>query len=310
MQKIHAKARPRLPSLDALKVFEAAARQLSFTRAADELAVTQSAVSRQIKTLEEALGVSLFARYNRRLELSEAGERLYRSAGRALADLSAGIAEITGARSQVVTVTTALSFASLWLVPRLAAFRRLHPGIDVRIAANDAIVSLERERMDCAIRFCEPEVAPAGAVPLIREEAFPVVSPLLLKDKTRPLRKPADLVHHVLLRYDDPQRRIPWVDWSLWLSALKVGDLAPAGTLTFSHYDQIINATVEGEGIAIGRRALVQRLLRQKKLVVPFGERIAGARQYFLVLSRASRARPELQAFAAWIKEEAARDEA
>ena len=309
MPKTHAKPGHRLPSLDTLKVFEAAARHLSFTRAAGELAVTQSAVSRQIKTLEEALGVSLFARYNRRLELSEAGERLHRSAGRALADLAAGIAEITGARSQVVTVTTALSFASLWLVPRLAGFRRLHPGIDVRIAANDAIVSLERERMDCAIRFCEPEVAPAGAIPLIREEAFPVVSPLLLKDKTRPLAKPADLIHHVLLRYDDPQRRIPWVDWSLWLSAWKVGDLTPAGTLTFSHYDQIINAAVEGEGIAIGRRALVQRLLRQKKLVVPFGERLAGARQYFLVLSRASRARPELQAFAAWIREEAARDE-
>ncbi len=310
MQKTHAKRSARLPSLDALKVFEAAARQLSFTRAAAELAVTQSAVSRQIKSLEDALGIALFARYNRRLELSEAGERLYRSAGRALADLQAGIAEITGARSQVVTVTTAVSFASLWLVPRLAAFRRLHPAIDVRLAANDAMVSLERERMDCAIRFCEPEVAPAGAIALMGEEAFPVASPLLLKDKSRPLAKPADLAHHVLIRYDDPQRRLPWVDWSLWLAAWKIPDLVPAGSLTFSHYDQVINAAVEGDGIAIGRAALVHRLLRQKKLVVPFGERLAGPRQYFIVISRAGRSRPELQAFVAWVREEAARDAA
>jgi DNA-binding transcriptional LysR family regulator len=310
MPKTHAKASQRLPSLDALKVFEAAARQLSFTRAAAELAVTQSAVSRQIKTLEQALGLDLFTRYNRRLELSVAGERLYRSAGRALADLQAGIAEISGARAQVLTVTTAISFASLWLVPRLAAFRSLHPGIDVRLAANDAIVSLERERIDCAIRFCEPETAPAGAIPLMREEAFPVVSPRLLRDRARPLSRPADLRHHVLLKYDDPQRRLPWVDWSLWLSAWRIPDLQPAGSLTFSHYDQVINAAVEADGIAIGRTALVQRLLRQKKLVLPFGDRVAGARQYFVVVSRTSRTRPELRAFVDWIRAEAAQDAA
>jgi len=310
MQKPHAKppypARSRLPSLDTLKVFEAAARHLSFTRAAAELAVTQSAVSRQIKTLEDGLGIALFARYNRRLELTEAGQRLARSSSRALAELEAALLEVGAAGPQVLTVTTPLSFASLWLVPRLAAFRARHPGIDVRLAANDSIISLERERVDCAIRFCEPDQAPAGALALMREEAFPVASPKLLKDRARPLATPADLRRHVLLRYDDPNRRLPWVEWSVWLSAWKLDNFAPAGWVTFSHYDQLIQAAVEGEGVAIGRLALVGRLLRQKKLVIPFGERLAAARQYFVVLSRSSRARPELRAFVDWVQEEAA----
>lgn len=303
-----ASSRPRLPSLDSLKVFEAAARHLSFTQAAIELAVTQSAVSRQIKTVEEALGIALFTRYNRRLELTEAGLRLARGTGRALADLEAAVLEVSDAGSQVLTVTTPISFATLWLVPRLAAFREKHPQIDVRLAANDAIVSLERERIDCAIRFCEPSEAPAGAIALMGEEAFPVASPKLLRDRTRPLKTPADLRRHVLLRWDDPNRRLPWVEWSLWLSAWKLENFAPAGWVTFSHYDQLIAAAVEGEGVAIGRQVLVTRLLRQKKLVIPFGERLAAARQYFVVVSRNSRARPELRAFVEWVQAEAMLD--
>lgn len=298
------------PPLESLRVFEAAARHLSFTQAAAELSVTQSAVSRQIKTLEEALGIALFARYNRRLELTEAGLRLSRGAARALADLQATLDEVSGAGARVLTVTTPVSFASLWLVPRLAAFRARHPGIDVRIAANDTMISLERERVDCAIRFCEPEQAPVDALPLLREEAFPVASPALLRDKARPLRTPADLRHHVLLRYDDPNRRLPWVEWAAWLSAWKLDGFKPAGWVTFSHYDQIIQAAVEGEGVAIGRNALVARLLKQKKLVIPFGERRSGVRQYFVVPARGSRGRPELAAFIDWIVEEAAQEDA
>lgn len=308
MRKTHLNSaiRPaRLPSLDSLKVFEAAARHQSFTRAAEELAVTQSAVSRQIKTLEEALATALFARYNRRLELTEAGLRLSRGVSRALADLETAVSEVSGSAPQVLTVTTPLSFASLWLVPRLADFRARHPGIDVRLSANDAVLSLERERIDCAIRFCEPGDAPAGALLLMREEAFPVVSPALLGNRAKPLAAPADLRRHVLLRLDDPQHRLPWVEWSVWFAAWKLERFAPAGWVTFSHYDQLIHAAVEGEGVAIGRQALVGRLLRQKKLVIPFGERLAGARQYFVLVSRASRARPEVRAFIDWVQEAA-----
>lgn len=293
-------------SLDALRGFAVAARHLSFTRAAAELFVTQSAVSRQIKTLETALGLPLFRRHNRRLELTAAGERLHAVLGRALADIDASIAELVAPSSQVVTVTTPLSFASLWLVPRLSAFRKLRPEIDVRIAANDEIVSLEQERIDCAIRFCEPETAPREATALMREEAFPVVSPALLGDKTRPLKTAADLRRHVLLRYEDARGRVPSLDWSNWLALWKVPELKPAGTLTFSHYEQAIAAAVEGEGVAIGRSQHVKRLIRQGKLVTPFDSRMAVPRQYFLVVARGSRARPEVAAFMHWVLKEAA----
>jgi DNA-binding transcriptional LysR family regulator len=310
MNKAHAKANParRLPPLDALRGFEAAARHLSFTRAAEELAVTQSAISRQIKTLEDAVGLPLFTRYNRRLELTAAGERLFRAATRALAEVSAAVEELQGPQTRVVTVTTPLSFATLWLVPRLAAFRALRPDIDVRIAANDTIVSLERERIDCAIRFCEPEAAPRDAAPLMQEEAFPVVSPALIKDQAQPLKTPADLAHQVLLRYDDARGRVPSLDWGNWFALWNIAGLKPAGTVTFSHYDQAINAAVEGEGIAIGRTPHVKRLVKQGKLVPLFESRMAVPRQHFLIIARGSRHRPEVLAFADWALEEARRD--
>ena len=213
MQNSHAKQdlRQALPPLDSLRGFEAAARHLSFTRAAAELFVTQSAISRQVKNVESAIGVPLFQRFNRRLELTPAGERLFGAVSRALAGLEAAIADIRGPVASVVTVTTPLSFASLWLVPRLSAFRARHPEIDIRIAANDSILSLERERMDCAIRFCEPASAPRDAVPLMSEEAFPVASPALIRRKR--LKSPMDLSAHVLLRYAD-SHLVPWLDWS------------------------------------------------------------------------------------------------
>ena len=326
---------PRLPPLDALRGLEAAGRLLSFTQAAGELSITQSAISRQIKTLEATIGVPLFARFNRRLALTPAGERLYVTASRALADLGATIDELRGPQTRVVTVTTPLSLATLWLVPRLAAFRALHPDIDVRIAANDNIISLERERIDCAIRFCEPDAAPREAQALMREEAFPVVSPALLNDPARPLKTPADLAHHVLLRYDDARKRVPSLDWGNWLALWNIPGLKPAGSVTFSHYDQAISAAVEGEGVAIGRTAHVKRLIKLGKLVPLFTQRratrltqrpedetkaaakgvatlavsrMAVPRQHFLIVARGSRHRAEVLAFAAWVMDEAARD--
>ena len=313
MNKMHAKSalalrRPaqRLPPLDALRGFEAAARHMSFTQAAGELSITQSAISRQIKTLEAAIGVPLFNRFNRRLALTDAGEALYRTAGRALTDIAATVEALRGPQTRVVTVTTSLSFASLWLVPRLAAFRARHPQIDVRIAANNSIVSLERERIDCAIRFCEPDAAPRDALALMNEEAFPVLSPALLKDKSRPLKSPTDLTGQVLLRYEDT--RLPSLDWANWLTLWNVPTLKPAGSLTFSHYDQAISAAVEGEGVAIGRTPHVNRLIKQGKLVPLFasraGSRMAVPRQYFLIVARGSRQRAEVKAFAAWVLDE------
>jgi DNA-binding transcriptional LysR family regulator len=289
-----------------LRAFESAARLMSFTRAGGELFVTQSAVSRQIKSLEAVLGLPLFARHNRRLELTGAGQRLHGVLARALDDINAVVSELKAPASRVVTVTTPMSLAALWLVPRLSAFRRLHPAIDLRIAANDAIVSLEQERIDCAIRFCEPDAAPRDAVALMKEEAFPVVSPALLKNRKRPLKTPTDLAGHVLLRYEDARGRVPSLDWSNWMALWNVPDLIPAGTLTFSHYDQAIAAAVEGEGVAIGRSPHVTRLMKQGKLVPLFTSRMAVPRQHFMIVARGSRDRPEVAEFARWVLAEAA----
>lgn len=281
--------------------FEAAARTLSFTRAAIELSLTQSAVSRQIKSLEEALGVVLFERFNRRLALTEAGVALRRTVGGMLRDLDDALAVITPMpASNHVAVSTSVPFASLWLVPRLAELRRRHPHVEVRISADNDMVDLRARGFDLAIRFCRPDIAPQGAVPLFGEEVFPVCAPALLNDATHPLRTPRDLAHHVLLSMDDVSRW-PWLDWSQWLAANDAPGLKPAHTLELSHYDQLIRAAVDGEGVALGRTPLIQRFIESGKLVAPFRGRAASPRQYFLIARSDQRMTPAVKAFAEWM---------
>lgn len=299
----------RLPSLDPIRGFEAAARHLSFTRAAEELFITQSAVSRQIKALEDHLGVPLFTRMNRALLLTEAGTALYRTAALTLKLVDSAVNKLQNEpASRMLTVTTTVSFASLWLVPRLAAFRKLHPEIDVRIAANDALLHLDRDQIDLAVRFCEPGSAPQGALRLAREEVFPVCSPKLVRDRKRPLKAPENLQHHVLLHLDDAGARWPWLDWAQWFVAMKVRNLKPAGSLRFSHYDQLIRAAIDGEGVALGRTPLVRRLISAGQLVAPFDSKTVSSRQYFVVASAASAKRHEVKMFADWLLMEAKRD--
>lgn len=301
--------RRRLPSLDLIRGFEAAARHLSFTRAAVELHVTQSAVSRQIKALEEHLGVVLFRRLNRTLLLTDAGQTLYRTAIDVLKRIDETTARLAGdAAGRMLAVSTTVSFASLWLVPRLAAFRKLSGNVDVRISADDAILNLQREQIDLAIRFCEPGTAPAGAIALFGEEVFPVCSKVLVRDRARPLKKPADLANHVLLHFDDPGGRAPWLHWSQWFAAMRLAELRPAGMLRFSHYDQLIRAAIDGEGVALGRSPLVKRLIGEGQLVAPFTKKTVSSRQYFVIVSADAAERPEVKRFVDWLFDEAKRD--
>jgi DNA-binding transcriptional LysR family regulator len=300
---------PRLPSLDLLRGFEAAARHMSFTRAATELHVTQSAVSRQIKTLEDHLGIALFTRLNRALKLTPEGDTLYGTARAVMREIEDAMTRL-GARddARLLTVTTTVSFAALWLVPRLARFRKIQPGIDVRLAATNDTVNLERDRIDVAIRFCEPRAAPAGAVSLTGEEVFPVCSPELLRDRARPLKKPADLARQVLLHYDDPAGQFPWLSWRQWLDALNLADLKPAGVAHYSHYDQMIQAAIAGEGVALGRTPLIRRLLKSGVLVAPFKDRMAGTREYFAIVSSHAAARAPASQFVEWLQQEIRRE--
>ncbi|HYC37958.1 MAG TPA: transcriptional regulator GcvA [Usitatibacter sp.] len=297
-----------LPPLDFLRGFESAARHLSFTRAGEELFLTQSAVSRQIQALEEYLGVDLFERRHKALALTEAGQAYYRVVAEALGSLREGTRRLREARTgRVLTVTTTVSFASTWLVPRLARFRKAHPGTDVRITATHLVVDLDREGIDVAIRDLPLDRVPAGSIHLVGEHLAPVCHPSYLKEAKaarRPLARPEDLRHHVLLDLHDPTGRWPWLSWAAWLEARKIEELTPENTLTFDQYDQVFQAALHGQGIALGRMTLADQYIREKRLVALFGQAQSVGRAFHAVLARASSTRPEVRNFVQWLQRE------
>jgi DNA-binding transcriptional LysR family regulator len=300
-----AEQRRNLPSLDLLRGFEAAARNLSFTRAAEELFVTQSAVSRQVKTIEDHLGVALFLRRHRALMLTEAGHELYRATAQALRQLSDAAAKIRQrAAGRTLTVTTTIGFASLWLIPRLADFRIQRPDIDIRIAADTRMLDLEREGMELAIRYCKPLAAPEGAIKLFGEVVLPVCSPKLVT-RSAPLATPADLRRHILLHYDQPEWPSPWLSWTVWLETMQLPGLKPAGSLRFSQYDQVIHAAIDGQGVALGTSPLVRQLITQSRLIAPLTKKFDSSRAYFLVTAPNAAERPEVKDFTAWMTRQA-----
>ena len=297
------KAPDRLPPLDLLATFEAAARHLSFTKAGAERFITQSAVSRQIQALEEALGAALFVRRHRALGLTEDGRRLYDTCSAMLRQLRATVAQIrTPGQRQILSLTTTPGIASLWLIPRLVRFTRAHPGIDVRIDATLERRDITAEGFDVAIRYGR-----AGARqgrPLGAESMQPVCSPALTRDPSRPLKTPADLRRHTLLEVVIPPGTDMPLEWDPWLQAVGLADLQPAATLSFSNYDEAITAALSGQGVALGRLPLIDSLLKSRKLVAPFKNKVASPRAYFLVVEPGARAKPAVQAFERWLLEE------
>jgi len=293
----------RLPPLDLLAGFEAAARRLSFTLAAEERFVTQSAISRQVKALEEQLGVPLFVRGHRSLRLTADGHRLHATCTAMLEQLRATVAHIRQReRGQVLALTTTPGLASLWLIPRVPRFARAHPGIDVRIDADLKARDLERDGFDLAIRY--QSRARSSAPALFGESLLPVCSPALLR-QGMPLRAPADLARHTLIDLAPmPQPGMP-TEWQTWLQSAGLPELEPASTISFSSYSEAIGAALAGHGVALGRRPLVDALLRQRRLVAPFGGEKTSEYGYALVLAQGSRSRPAVQALAQWLMAEA-----
>jgi LysR family glycine cleavage system transcriptional activator len=290
-----------LPPLARLEAFEAAARHLSFTKAGDELALTQSAVSRQIAALEDHYGLPLFRRLHRALRLTDEGQRLYQVVGDVLSELHQVGGELKREqRAKTVVVTTTPGFAGLWLIPRLAGFTASRPDVDVRISAAYALVNLKRDGFDLAIRYQTEAGAGEDAELLFGEVVLPVCSPRLLRDPARPLKTPEDLSHHVLLHLDSgPGADLQ--DWPIWLRAMKLEHVKPAGRLHFSQFDQLINAAIDGQGIALGRSPLLDKHLRERKLVAPFKKTMASPRGYYLVRSTNADRKPEVREFAAWL---------
>jgi len=302
--------RPRdLPALDLLKSFEAAARHLSFTKAGQELFLSQSAISRQIQMLESQLGVPLFHRRVRSLLLTDAGQSYYREITEVLQKLREATARLSRTQPDgAVTVTTTLTFASLWLVPRLSDFQGRHPEIPVHLAADNAIRDLRKSGLDLSIRYSTRQMAGEGAVKLFGERVVPVCSPALRARHA--LEKPEDLEQFALLHYEDPERRGPWLSWDVWFEVMGMRPIKGKASLVFSHYDQLMRAAVDGQGVALGRIPLVEELIRSGKLVTPLhGTRYSiGAqnRAYWLLLAPEAAKRPHVQTFATWLRERVA----
>lgn len=296
-----------LPPLDLLLGFEAAARTLSFTKAAAELSLTQSAVSRQIRALEESLGVSLFQRHIRALALTGEGRVLLRSVEAVLTQLQ----DTTNAlRAEVgtrhLTVTTTSGFASLWLIPRLSRFTAMMPDIDVRISATHQVVSLERGAADVAVRYARHDAVPGDAVRLFGEEVMPVCAPALTR-KPKRLRRLEDLANHTLLHLDTSSGIL---DWETWATAEGLNGLKGVASLRFDSYEQLIQAARMGQGVALGIKSLVGDLIARGELVVPFGQSMHSQRAYYVLRAANGRLQhehpaPHVDAFVAWLKTEA-----
>ena len=290
----------RLPPLDRLAVFDAATRHLSFTKAAQERFLTQSAVSRQIAALEAELGVALFRRRHRALDLTDDGRRLAAAVATAIAGLREAVGAIRAPRRrEVLAVTTTPGLASLWLIPRLADFVAANPGVDVRIDASHAPRALAADGFDLAIRYAP--LQGAAGIALFEESVLPVCAPALLRRGRPPLKTPADLQHHTLLQLDTVHDKNMPLEWQTWLQAEGCGALEPAAVLSFTHYDAAVAAAVSGQGVALGRRPLVDALLRQKALVAPFKGDTASARGYALLVEPVAARKPAVQALVQWL---------
>lgn len=298
---------PRL-SLDLLRGFRAAARHLSFTRAADELFVTQSAISREVKTLEEQIGQPLFQRAHRSLQLTRAGRELYQVADAALAQIDAA-ADRLGGSGRTLSVTTTNALASLWLAPRLPRFSRLHPRISVRLASSNERPDLERDQIDVALQFATAgSEAPKGEY-LFKCETFPACAPALARTRSRPLRTPADLAHHVRLDFET-LRAGRWLsEWDFWFDATRTPVVGAARTLRFSQLEQLVPGAIAGEGIAMGAMPHFTRFLRDGRLCAPFGAAGFGHRgDFYLVVRRDLAGDEAVEAFSAWLRSEARRE--
>jgi LysR family glycine cleavage system transcriptional activator len=294
--------RHRPLAIGPLRAFEAVARLSSFRAAAEELHLTQPAVSRQIRSLEDEIGAVLFSRGTRHVELTAAGQTLLRTVEPLLAQLDGTVRHIRSAqRRQPVAVTTFASFASLWLLPRLQGFQAVQPEADIRISAHDRLLELDDPDIDLALRYCLPHHVPPGSSELFGEVLSPVASPRLLE--RTPLRTPADLARHTLLEEDDPRPSAEFLSWRNWLRRKAPAGLEPRGWMYLNFTYQQIQGALAGQGVALARIAMMGELIERGELVEPFGEagRIVTPFSYWLVRWPNRRERPVVAAFEHWL---------
>jgi LysR family glycine cleavage system transcriptional activator len=292
----------RLPALNALKAFEAAARYESFTRAARELCVTQGAVSHQVKALEAELGLKLFNRERQRLVITDAGRAYLNVVRDAFDRIASGTEQLLQRQTAgVLTVSTSPNFAAKWLVHRLGRFAEAHPSIDLRVSASLHHVDFAREDVDLAIRHGDAQASGLHVTRLCAEELFPVCSPKLLQGGNA-LRKPADLSRHTLLHVNDRQ------DWGKWLEAAGAKHVDVSRGPILNQASMAIDAAIDGQGVALARSALAAWDTIAGRLVRPFALALPAAFAYWIVCPRATAKLPKIAAFTDWLLAEAAAD--
>ncbi|MFC3608532.1 choline sulfate utilization transcriptional regulator [Stutzerimonas tarimensis] len=294
---------PQEISLDALRVFESAARQLSFTAAAHELGSSQPAISQQIKRLEGQLATRLFDRVYRGISLTEAGELLLQHVQEGLGSIDAGLAAVTaGNGHEVLQVATDFALAAYWLMPRLHRFHQANPEVDVSLITSERDLGSLPPEIDLAISFGDGRVKHGEAQLLFAEEVFPVCSPTLLQGRAAPLA--VERLTELPLLHLKPESRSRWFDWNGLYRALGISAPPQSGSLRFDNYTLLIQAAIAGQGVAIGWRHLVDDLLGQGLLCMPC-EGVARSQQgYYLILPQRKRRQRLTQRFVDWLQSE------
>jgi LysR family glycine cleavage system transcriptional activator len=296
--------RRRLPPLNALRAFEAAARHMNFSRAADELLVTPGAVSQQIQNLEDYIGGALFRRTSKGLLLTDAAQTALpalREAFDRLAEAASLLTASTDGRR--VTISAAPSFAAKWLMPRLGRFEAAHPDVDVWLTAGMELVDFASGEIDLAIRYGQGRYVGLEVIKLMSETVLPVMSPALLEE--RPMDGPEDLGQHTLLHDGSPDADESCPDWAMWLAARGVKGVDGGRGPRFSQSSLVIEGAVNGRGVALAKRALAQADIDAGRLVCPFAISTDVDFAYYLVHPKAKGRLPQVRAFSAWVQAEA-----
>ena len=290
-----------------LRAFEAVARHLNFRLAADQLALTTSAISRHIQGLESEIGTVLFVRHARSIELTAAGAHFLATVRKSLTDIDGCVKHLrTGRSRSSIAVTTFASFASMWLIPKLESFQQQHPDIDIRIDASDAPVDLASSDIDVALRYGPMHKMPSNAIRLFGEQLIPVASPWLLKSLPR-LDTPADLKMCPLIEASDPDRsHLDWLTWRHWLSSHGLPHLQPQRWLHFNYAYQMVQAALSGQGVVLARPPLIAESLVNGDLVeVLPGHRTESPMAYWLLPNGQTAHHPHVKDFVAWLMNQA-----
>ncbi|MFC6673002.1 transcriptional regulator GcvA [Marinobacterium aestuariivivens] len=293
--------KPQLPPMSSLIAFEAAARHLSFTRAAEELHLTQAAISRQIRQLEENLGLALFTRSHRAVRLTAEGRKFQHTVATALELLATAAGDLRHAKPHSpLSIAADLSIAAFWLMPRLPRFREAHPGIDIRVIASDDNTDRLEDGVDIAIQYGDEGGWPRYRRDyLLDEEVFPVCSPAYLA-RFPWLKEPADLLQTTLLHHED--EHWDWMDWRNWLASQGIRLTGQRQDLQINNYPLLIQAAIAGQGVALGWRHLLDDLLASGLLVRPIAASLRTRRGYYLITPDTDRLSPNAQRFCDWVK--------